>query len=87
MPKKTLRKSLSKSVLDIEAGDVILTVSSMPRWNRGNVEPQLLTVDSMTVFYSTGDVRIETVEGDVFELRDTDQVTVLVEVEMPSREN
>lgn len=83
MPKKTLRKSLSKSVLDIEAGDVILTV---PRGNRSG-EPAPQTVDSMTVFYSTGDVRIETVEGDVFELRDTDQVTVLVEVEMPSREN
>lgn len=83
MPKKTLRKSLSKSVLDIEAGDVILTRA---QWDRSG-EPAPQTVDSMTVFYSTGDVRIETVEGDVFELRDTDQVTVLVEVEMPSREN
>lgn len=76
MPKKTMRKSLSISVLDLEAGDVILLAGG-----------DTVTVDSMTVFYSTGDVRIETVEGDVFELRDTDQVTVLVEVEMPSREN
>lgn len=67
---KKWHKTLNKSVLDIEAQDVLV----MP-------EGKVLTVDNMSIFYSTGEVRIECVEGDVLNLRETDQVTVLVEVE------
>jgi len=74
---KKWHKTLNKSVLDIEAQDVLV----MP-------EGKVLTVDNMSIFYSTGEVRIECVEGDVLNLRETDQVTVLVEVERekPRRE-
>lgn len=67
---KKWHKTHTKSVLDIEALDVLMTP-----------EGKVLTVDNMSIFYSTGEVRIECVEGDVLNLRETDQVTVLVEVE------